>query len=123
VFAIYLNWSLVFVAHDTHLLFLFWKSYPIKKCFYDFAYVCYVWLESMKHEKHDANEHFYPMPQKWIAFIMNMNITSYQPWHVKFKGIHGVVRATKHNRKSQHVRVAASISRAPPTIFCNTITT
>jgi hypothetical protein len=120
VFAIYLNRSLVFVAHDTHLLFLFWEPYSIKICFYDFAYVCYGWLEF---KKHDANEHFYPMPQKCIAFIMNMNITSDQPRHDKFQVRHIVVRATKHNRESQHVRVAAAVSRAPPSIFCNTITT
>jgi len=120
VLAIYLHRSLIFVAHHTHLLFLFWKSYPIKKCFYDFAYVCYGWLEF---KKHDANEQFYPIPQKYITFIVRMNVTSYQPWHEKFQGPHFVVRATKHNWESQHVRVAVAISRAPPPIFCNTITT
>ena len=56
---IYFHRSLVFVTHHTHFLFLFWKSYSIKECFYDIAYVCYGWLEF---KKHDANEHFYPVP-------------------------------------------------------------
>jgi len=74
VFAIYFHRSLVFVAHHTHLLFLFWKPYPIKICFYDFAYVCNGRLEF---KKHDANEHLDPIPQKCITFIMNMNVTPY----------------------------------------------
>jgi len=120
VLTIYLHRSLVFVAHHAHLLFHFWKSYSIKECFYDIAYVCYGWLEF---KKQDANEHFYPMPQKYVTIIMCMNVTSYQPWHVKFQLGHIVVRATKHNRKSHHARVATTFSRAPPTTFCNTITT
>ena len=120
MFTIYLHRSLVFIAHHTHLLFLFWKSYSIKECFYDFAYVCHGWLEF---KKHDANEHFYSIPQKYVTIIMCMNVTSYQPWHEKFQGRHIVVRATKHNRKPDHARVATTFSCAPPTIFCNTITT
>jgi len=120
VFAIYFYRSLVFIAHHAHLLFLFWKSYPIKICFYDFAYVCYGWLEI---KKHDANEHFYSVPKKYITIIICMNITSYQPWHEKFNWTHFVVRATKHNWQSKHIRVALTTSGASPATFCNTVTT
>jgi hypothetical protein len=41
MFTVYFDRSLVFIAHNTHLSFLFWKSYSIEICFNSFAYVCY----------------------------------------------------------------------------------
>jgi hypothetical protein len=88
--------SLVFVAHDAHFSFLFWKPYSVEIFFHDVAYVCYI-------NNEQSHDHLDSEPQQNVTVIHYMNISSYQPRYVISMMRRNVVNFTEYYGKSTDV--------------------